>query len=295
MPAAADDDLAARRAAFLQACALDVAVRKPGNVSAASPGHGMSAALFLASAQAAAGPLLAPGAAVGARIDAAGAATWAAAGCNTNLGILLLCAPLAAAAERCPPPRSAAALRAALQAVLAGLDRADAEAAFRAIARAQPGGLGRAEAQDVHSTPTVTLREAMALAAGRDSIARQYANGFAELFDLALPGLPAGPRPPLAGGRADAATTAAVQRAYLGLLARLADSHIVRKHGEAVAQTVMNAAQAWWARAAAGQALDDDPAFVAWDASLKQQGINPGTSADFTVAALFAAGLLAPA
>ncbi len=34
------------RAAFLRACELDVAVRKPGNVSDASPGHGMHAALF---------------------------------------------------------------------------------------------------------------------------------------------------------------------------------------------------------------------------------------------------------
>ena len=40
------------RSAFLCACRLDVAVRKPGNVSRASPGHGMQAAMFLASAAA---------------------------------------------------------------------------------------------------------------------------------------------------------------------------------------------------------------------------------------------------
>jgi triphosphoribosyl-dephospho-CoA synthase len=74
----------------------------------------------------------------------------------------------------------------------------------------------------------------------------------------------------------------------------MADSHIVRKHGAAVAQNVMRSAQGWQRRAAAGQALDADPGFAAWDQALKQQGINPGTSADFTVAALFAAGLLAP-
>ena len=56
--------------------------------------------------------------------------TWAAAGCNTNLGIVLLCAPLAAAVERREP------LRTALHAVLGGLDVADAAAAYRAIARA---------------------------------------------------------------------------------------------------------------------------------------------------------------
>ncbi len=43
------------RACFLQACWLDVAVRKPGNVSLASAGHRMQADMFLASAQAAGG------------------------------------------------------------------------------------------------------------------------------------------------------------------------------------------------------------------------------------------------
>ena len=293
----------ASHASFLRACQLDVAVRKPGNVSAASPGHGMVAAQFIASAQAAAGPLLAPGARVGARIDAAGAASWAAAGCNTNLGILLLCAPLAAAAEHCPAPCSAAALRSALQTVLAGLDIDDAQAAFSAIRRANPGGLGQADAQDVQGAPSVNLRQAMALAAGRDSIALQYANGYAELFGLALPGLPpgvlalagwpAGPSAPADAGGVPAATAAAVQRVYLGLLAQMPDSHIVRKHGAALAQTVMKQAQAWWARAQAGEPLHADPGFAAWDAALKRQRINPGTSADLTVAALFAAGLLA--
>ena len=285
--------MAAARASFLRACQLDVAVRKPGNVSAESPGHGMVAAQFSASALAAAGPLLAPGVRVGARIDTAGAASWAAAGCNTNLGILLLCAPLAAAAERCAQPCSAAALHAALHTVLAELDIADAQAAFRAIHRANPGGLGRADAQDVRAAPSVNLRQAMALAAGRDSIALQYANGYAELFGLALPGLPIGLLAGPVAGSVPAATAAAVQRVYLGLLARLPDSHIVRKHGAALAQTVMKQAQAWWARAQAGEPLHADAGFAAWDAALKQQRINPGTSADLTVAALFVGGLLA--
>ena len=50
------------RACFLRACELDVAVRKPGNVSRASPGHGMRAELFIASAQATAEALFEPGA-----------------------------------------------------------------------------------------------------------------------------------------------------------------------------------------------------------------------------------------
>ena len=84
-------DTAARlRAAFVAACTLDVAVRKPGNVSLASPGHGMQAQQFIDSAHAAAAPLCTAGATVGWRIEHAVAASWAAAGCNTNLGIVLL-------------------------------------------------------------------------------------------------------------------------------------------------------------------------------------------------------------
>jgi triphosphoribosyl-dephospho-CoA synthase len=214
---------------------------------------------------------------VGQRLEAAQAASWAAVGCNTNLGIVLLCAPIAAAAERLPR----ADLRQSLEAVLADLNRDDAAAAYRAIARAQPGGLGEAPAEDVRRPPSLGLRDAMALAARRDSIARQYATGFADLFEIALPKLPPG-----------AVSDAAVQRVFLALASRLPDSHIVRKHGEAVAQTVMSAAQRWHEQAAAGAPLDAMPAFAAWDEELKAAGINPGTTADLTVAALLLAALL---
>ena len=284
------------QASYLDACELDVAVRKPGNVSRLSAGHGMEAALFSASARASAGPLFRPGARVGDRIEAAVAATWDVAGCNTNLGIVLLCAPIARAVELHPEADAPIALRAAVEGVLADLDVDDARAAYRAIAQARPGGLGSAPAEDVHSVPSLGLRAAMALAAERDRIARQYRDGHADLFELdlaslatALSGLSMGQRGPV-----QAAVTDTVQRVYLAFLASRPDSHIVRKHGAALAHSVMTAAQRWQALALAGAHLDADPAFVAWDLELKAAGLNPGTSADFTVAALFLAGLVAP-
>ena len=288
--------IARARASYLDACELDVAVRKPGNVSRQSAGHGMQAELFSASARASVGPMFRPGARVGDRIEAAVAATWGAAGCNTNLGIVLLCAPIARAVELHPQADEPVALRAAVEAVLTDLDVDDARAAYRAIAQARPGGLGSAPAEDVHGVPSLGLREAMALAGERDRIARQYRDGYAELFELdlaslaaALPGRAADRHGPVA-----AAVTDAVQRVYLAFLASRPDSHIVRKHGAALAHSVMGAAQRWQARAAAGVRLDADPGFAAWDLELKAAGLNPGTSADFTVAALFAAGLVAP-
>jgi len=279
------------RACFLRACALDVAVRKPGNVSGVSPGHGMQAQMFIASAAAAAGPLFEAGARVGERIEAAMAATWAVAGCNTNLGILLLCAPIALAVESRPDARGPAALQASIEAVLADLDLADAAAAYRAIARANPGGLGSAPEQDVQRPPNIDLRAAMALAAPRDSIARQYRDGFTDLFALGLAALGEGFS--MQSDAVDAADAAAVQRLYLQLLARFADSHIVRNRGESVAHIVMTAAQGWATRAAQSPVLDKDADFVAWDESLKAARINPGTTADLTVATLLIAGLSA--
>jgi len=276
--------------AFVRACTLDVAVRKPGNVSAASPGHGMDARLFLDSADAACAGLFARGRRVGERIEAAMTATLAVAGCNTNLGIVLLCAPLARALERCPAPHDPHELRRTLAGVLGELDVDDARHAFRAIAAAHPGGLGRADAADVHAEPQVSLLDAMRLAAERDRIARQYANGYEEVFVHGLSSLRASLEAKAPSTPQD--TVAAVQRLYLMLLASDLDSHIVRKFGAASAQAVTDEARPWLARAEAGERIDELPAFAAWDASLKARGLNPGTCADLTVATLFIAGAL---
>ncbi len=278
------------RRAFVQACALDVLARKPGNVSQASPGHRMHADLFLRSAQAAAPPLCAPGAAVGQRIEAAVRATQRIVQCNTNLGIVLLCAPVVAAQQR----RAAAgtSLAPAIRAVLEALDVDDARAAYRAIALASPAGLGSAPQQDVAAPPTVGLRAAMALAADRDRVARQYAQGYADVFD---PGVAcfesARDRARRAGDDPRAAAIGAMQAAFLEFLAAWPDSHIARKHGAAAAHSVMSEARPWRQRARRGDRLDADPAWAAWDESLKARGLNPGTSADLCVATALVAAL----
>lgn len=290
------------QSAYLWACAMDVAVRKPGNVSLHSAGHDMRARQFLDSARASAPALFDVRSGVGARIEAAVRATRAVAGCNTNLGILLLCAPLARAAEGleggggaealegfAPEPFAAARLQAALEAVLQALDLDDARAAYRAIATAHPGGLGTAPEQDVAAEPGVTLRAAMRLAAERDLIARQYANGFADVFDLGLAAFTA------PAHRAQMTLAQRVQRMYLAWLATYPDSHIVRKQGAAAAHAVSAEAARWRDRLASNPDAAESADFAAWDESLKARGLNPGTSADLTVCTLFVAALLTPA
>src|SRR5262249_14716060 len=101
---------------------------------------------------------------------------------NTNLGIILLLSPLAAVPVGEP-------LRDGLLRPLGRLGVADARAAYESIRLANPGGLGRVPDQDVHDEPTQGLREVMALAADRDLIARQYGNGFEQVFDEGVPAL----------------------------------------------------------------------------------------------------------
>ncbi len=73
-------------AAFIAACRDELEAPKPGNVHVYASGHRMTAAQFADSAAAAADPLCAPGARVGARIRGAVEATLAAVGANTNSG-----------------------------------------------------------------------------------------------------------------------------------------------------------------------------------------------------------------
>jgi triphosphoribosyl-dephospho-CoA synthase len=274
--------------AFVQACTLDVLARKPGNVSTASPGHGMHAALFVQSARAAAGPLCRPGAPVGERIEEAVRATQRAARCNTNLGIVLLCAPVVAAHER----RAAGTLADAVRAVLEGLDVDDARAAYRAIALARPAGLGAAPEQDVGDAPTVGLRAAMALAADRDRIAFQYAHAYADVFGPGLAAWRRGRSSALQRGEPSReADASGLQAVFLEFLAAWPDSHIARKHGAAAAHSVMAEARPWRDRVRRGDAPDADPDWAAWDESLKRRGLNPGTSADLCVATALAASL----
>ena len=173
--------------AYVGACMDELEAPKPGNVHIYADGHGSTVADFRRSAEVSAGSIAKTEAAVGARILGAIEATHAAVGQNTNLGIVLLCAPLARAAELRAARMSHERLRDAVARVLNDLNVQDADLAFRAISLAAPGGLGRSERHDVGEPASATLLEAMIEAAARDQIARQYATGFADIFDLGSP------------------------------------------------------------------------------------------------------------
>ncbi|WP_036265362.1 triphosphoribosyl-dephospho-CoA synthase [Methylobacillus glycogenes] len=267
-------------AAFKQACMAELTALKPGNVHIFSDGHGMVVQQFIQSADAVAAVIAQPGLKVGERILAAVEATWSVVDCNTNLGIVLLCAPLVAAAWA-----GQGSLQHRLQQVLQGLDVEDANLAFKAIVRANPAGLGGSNQHDVHAASEVSLLAAMQASAQRDRIAWQYAHDFADIFGLGLKTY----QQALDRWQNEAW---AVTTLYLTLLATYPDSHLLRKYGLAQAEEVrLQAAehlQAWLAQ--------DNPklyqrTLLQFDADLKTNRLNPGTSADLTVATLMAHAL----
>jgi triphosphoribosyl-dephospho-CoA synthase len=201
-------------------------------------------------------------------------ATAAATASNTNLGIVLLFAPLARAAVTRFGPES---LRDAVNRVLAALDVADAAAAFQAIVAAQPGGLGDTTEHDVREPAQITLREAMVAAADRDSIASEYATGYSIVFESGLPLLTEA-----LGGTAS--TLDAIVSLYVGLLATYPDTLIARKAGPDAARAVSAAAQA---------VRDGSRTVEQLDADLRRDGhrLNPGTTADLVAATLLVAQL----
>ncbi|CAG0990300.1 hypothetical protein MTYP_02247 [Methylophilaceae bacterium] len=272
------DKLAAQ---FKSACIAELEALKPGNVHALADGHGMTVQDFLKSAEAAASVIARPGLTVGQRILQAVQATADAVGCNTNLGIILLCVPLIEAAF--PGGEELSSHR--LQVVLDQLTVDDARDAYAAIRIANPAGLGSSDRHDVGQPASATLLAAMHEAADRDMIARQYANGYREVFDAL-----AYYRRLLARWERPAW---AVSGLYLRFLATFPDSHIVRKYGAEQAENIRQQAVPYWQEL---ESRENPKTYLRplldFDRDLKAQSINPGTSADMTVAVLLLAGLV---
>ena len=166
------------------ACVLEASAEKPGNIT---PRHDFADTSYedMLRSAIALGPELGRAAerGVGDTVLAAVRATRRVAGANTNLGIALLLAPLARAALLGGP------LRERTEEVLGALTLDDARAAYAAIRTAGAGGLDEPVEHDVRAEPTIALRDAMAAAADRDSVAAEYATGYAVTFELGLPAL----------------------------------------------------------------------------------------------------------
>jgi len=260
------------------ACLLEATAPKPGNVHRGADFEDVTYLDFATSGLVIEPALAATaaGAPIGACVRDAVAATREAVGTNTNLGTVLLLVPIAAVPQ-------GTSLPAGINAVLGRLGAEDAKAVYEAIRLAHPGGIGKVDEADVAGPPPEDLLHAMRLAADRDLVARQYTNGFAEVFDSVVPAL-------AEGVQADWPLSDTIVYAHVQLMSRHPDSLIARKCGEAVAaRAARHAAQVLDAGrpgvAAYHEAVSDFDFWLRADGHRR----NPGTTADLVTAGLFAA------
>ncbi len=263
-------------AAIRQACRLEVLARKPGNVHPQASFDDMTCDDLLRSAELVA-PILAATAelGLGAAIFEAVRTTYAVLEKNTNLGIILLLAPLAAV-------RTGSLAQGVAQ-VLAASTVEDARFVYRAIRLANPGGIGRVEAADVLTEPTASLTQVMRLAAERDRVAAQYAGEFRDVFELAVPAL-------LRYSRRTGDWEQSIVGLHLTLMARWPDTLIARKCGNRVAVESARRASAvldagWPETDSSETALKEFDEWLRGDGHRR----NPGTTADLVAATIYIA------
>ncbi len=264
---------------YLRACELELQTFKPGNVSIYADGHDMVVDDFRLSAKVSAESITNPNYTLGEKIYYATRKTQEAVNCNTNLGILLLAAPLFEAVKYVT---TSVSLQQAVEQVLNETTLADANWVFKAIALANPGGLGSADQQDVHKEASVTLVEAMTLAKDKDRIAAQYAMGYKDIFTIAIL---------MYNSSMDRCCDPRVASlsVYAGLLSHFPDSHIERKYGKKYSDLVQSKMESIATRLLDYEDFSAiEETLYEIDSEFKRLGINPGTTADLTVATLLA-------
>jgi len=271
-----NDSLSIGQCATL-ACLLEATAPKVGNVHRGADFADLTFTDFVVSAVAMGPPMEAAAASgVGRAVYDAVAVTRTLVETNTNLGMALLFAPLAAVP--CNQPLTTTAVGR----VLREMSTDDCRLVYEAIRLARPGGLGTVKSMDVADQPPADLITAMRAAAERDLIARQYVEDFRLVLAEALPAL-------IAGRERGWAAQEAIIHAHVSLIARYGDSLIGRKGGSELSAKAAGIAGSILKCGGPGdeayyEALADFDFWLRSDGNRR----NPGTTADLIAAALFA-------
>ncbi len=266
--------------AFEYACKLDVFSIKPGNVFLDHPAYGMTHKDFLQSSMACSDIICEQNIDIGEKILESVKASIDVVGCNTNLGIILLCSPIV---EAIYLDNEHKLQQNNLKKVIDRIDLKQTKTIYKAINLANAGGMGLKDKFDLNTKKSsdFILSEAMNFASSYDYIANEYTNYFNNIintislnwrnyFKLM--------------GNAECATTAT----FLKLISSNPDSLIARKYGLDTAIEVSGKFKA----------LSDEYCelknpniinnkLLLLDSELKIQGLNPGTTADVVVASIF--------
>ncbi len=266
--------------AFEYSCKLDVFSIKPGNVFLDHPAYGMTHKDFLQSSMACSDIICEHNMDIGKKILESVEASMDVVGCNTNLGIILLCVPIV---EAIYSDNNHKFDQNNLKNVINNIGYKQTRDIYKAINIANAGGMGSKPEFDLKESKSgkFTILDAMNYARKYDFIANEYSNYFHNIINVISK-----------NWRnyfnimknAENATTAT----FLKQISSNPDSLVARKHG-------LNAAEELSQRF---KVIADDYCasknpntlnnkLLLMDSELKIQGLNPGTTADVVVASIF--------
>ena len=199
---------------------------------------------------------------------------------NTNLGIILMLSPIVTVIQK-EGVISKKELIKKIKSLIKKQSIKNSIPIFKAISITSPGGLGFSEKYDVNQIPKISLHKAMDYSKKKDLIARQYCNGFEDIYNT---GIPAYKKFYHKWGKVNWALTGV----YLTFLTKFNDTHIVRNKGNKIAINVRKEAEKYYFFLKRNKNLNKiKKKLLFFDKKLKSKRINPGTAADLTVATLF--------
>ena len=260
-------------------CDTEIKSLKPGNVHKYSEGHGMNLKDFLKSSLIISKCLTKNNLDLGKKILISVNEIQNKIKKNTNLGIILMLSPIATIVQE-EGVISKEELLKKIKSLIKKQNIKNSIPIFKAISLTSPGGLGFSKKYDVNEPPNTNLYKAMEFAKKKDLIARQYCNGFEDIYKI---GIPAYKKFYNKWGKVDWALTGV----YLTFLKKFNDSHIVRNKGNKIATSVKKEAKKYYFFLKRNKNLTKiKKKLLIFDKKLKSKKINPGTTADLTVATL---------
>lgn len=214
-------------------------------------------------------------------------------GGNTNLGSVMLLAPLCvgAGAASSSGMMTTGGIRREVERVMHGTTPEDAINLYEAIRVARPGGLTPVNEFDVNKESSreeimqkgVSLYSIFEMSSTRDGISKELISGMRTTFEIGHPAFKK-------AYQETQDTNIATVNTYLTILSMEPDSFVIRKSGEKVAHDIMKRAkealEAGGLNSGRGRKM-----VMSLDDELAKQGskLNPGTTADLTCSSIMVA------
>ncbi|BDZ71158.1 triphosphoribosyl-dephospho-CoA synthase [Methanobacterium petrolearium] len=206
---------------------------------------------------------------------------------NTNLGIVMLLTPICAAAGAV---ESFNDLRDTMHKMMMSTTPQDAVHLYQAINIADAGGMGQQEELDVSSDSSmeklldddINMFSVLEMSSAWDRLSYELTNQMPVTFEIGFP--------LFAKIQSEYGINQATVQTFLTILSKIPDTLISRKYGEEKAKDVLKEAESILEE---GGILTDkgQQLLKKFDQYLIDNGLNPGTTADFTASSIMVAYL----